>query len=178
MDKVRGWWSSYSFSGTLSYVLGTLSYVLARKLKALKEDLKVRNKQVFGDVGSKKQLLLGNLASLDENESLCGLSSVASRQRAGCKAKLERVAHLEEISWQNKSHFLWLKEGDNNTKFFHKMVNSNIISNYMERVGVVDGVEYETRNEVREKVVQFYKSLYQEEEEWRPTVDGLNFDRI
>jgi hypothetical protein len=66
---------------------------------------------------------------------VCGLSSVERRQRAGCKAKLERVAHLEEISWQNKSHFLWLKEGDNNTKFFHKMVNSNIISNYMEQVG-------------------------------------------
>jgi hypothetical protein len=80
VDKVRGWWSSYSFSGTLSYVLGTLSYVLARKLKALKEDLKVRNKQVLGDVGSKKQLLLGNLASLDENESLWSLFSRTSAE--------------------------------------------------------------------------------------------------
>jgi hypothetical protein len=73
VDKVRGWWSSYSFSGTLSYVL-------ARKLKAPKEDLKVRNKQVFGDVGSKKQLLLGNLASLDENESLWSLFSRTSAE--------------------------------------------------------------------------------------------------
>jgi hypothetical protein len=48
--------------------------VLARKLKALKEDLKVWNKQVFRDVGSKKKLLLGDLTLLDEKESLCGLS--------------------------------------------------------------------------------------------------------
>ena len=31
---------------------------------------------------------------------------------------------------------------------------------------------------MKEKVVQFYKSLYQEQETWRPTVDGLDFDMI
>jgi hypothetical protein len=47
LDKVRGWWTSYSFAGTPSYVL-------AQKLKALKGDLKVWNKEVFGDVGGSK----------------------------------------------------------------------------------------------------------------------------
>ena len=31
---------------------------------------------------------------------------------------------------------------------------------------------------MREKVVQFYTSLYQEPEVWRPKVDGLAFDSI
>ena len=44
LEKVRGWWSSYTFAGTPSFVL-------AQKLKALKGDLKVWNKEVFGDVG-------------------------------------------------------------------------------------------------------------------------------
>ncbi len=47
-NKVRAWWSNYSFDGTPSFVL-------AQKLKALKGDLKVWNKQVFGDVGVKRQ---------------------------------------------------------------------------------------------------------------------------
>ena len=84
---------------------------------------------------------------------------------------------MEEVSWRQKSHVLWLKEGDNNTKFFHQMANSHRRNNYMERVEV-DGAVYEVELEVREKVVQFYVSLYQEHEPWRPTVDGLDFDMI
>jgi hypothetical protein len=47
----------------------------------------------------------------------------------------------------------------------------------MERVEV-EGAVFEVESEVKEKVVQFYKSLYQEQETWRPTVDGLDFDMI
>ena len=41
VDRVRGWWNSYHF-------LGSPSYVLACKFKALKKDLKHWNKHVFG----------------------------------------------------------------------------------------------------------------------------------
>jgi hypothetical protein len=66
---MRGWWTSYP-------LFGTPSYVLTNKLKALKEDLKIWNKEIFGEVGSKKNLLLGELTAMDEKESLCGLSSI------------------------------------------------------------------------------------------------------
>ena len=47
----------------------------------------------------------------------------------------------------------------------------------MEKVEV-DGVGHENDSEVREKVANFYESLYQEHEDWRPMVDGLDFARI
>uniref|UniRef100_A0A2N9GN59 Reverse transcriptase domain-containing protein n=1 Tax=Fagus sylvatica TaxID=28930 RepID=A0A2N9GN59_FAGSY len=170
VNKVRGWWSSYSF-------MGTPSYVLSQKLKALKEDLKLWNKQVFGDVGLKRQQLECELQSFDEKEGTSFLTSEERVLREACKAELGKVAHLEEVSWRQKSRVLWLKEGDNNTKFFHQMANSHRRNNHMERVEV-DGSVYEVESEVREKVVQFYASLYQEQEPWRPTVDGLDFDMI
>ena len=70
---------------------------------------------------------------------------------------------MEEAFWKQKSRVLWLKEGDNNTKFFHKIANSYQRYNYMKLVEV-DGIAYEKALEVREKVVQFYESLYQEHE--------------
>ena len=170
VDKVRDWWSSYSYNGTPSFVL-------AQKLKALKGDLKDWNQQVFQDVGVRRQHLECELEALDLKESLTSLLDEERNSRDGCKLELEKVAQLEEVSWRQKSRVLWLQEGDNNTKFFHKMVNSHRHYNYMERVEV-DGVVYEDNSVIRAKVVQFYESLYQEHESWRPTVNGLDFDVI
>lgn len=43
VDKVRSWWSSYHFTGTPSFIL-------VGKPKALKQDLKKWNLEVFGNV--------------------------------------------------------------------------------------------------------------------------------
>jgi hypothetical protein len=133
VDKVRDWWSSYSYSGTPSFVL-------VQKLKALKGDLKAWNQQVFGEVGVRRQHLECELQALDLKESLASLSDEERIRREDCKIELEKVAQLEEVSWRQKSRVLWLKEGDNNTKFFHKMANSHRRYNYMERVEVDGGL--------------------------------------
>ena len=72
---------------------------------------------------------------------------------------------------------LSIKEGDNNTKFFHKMANSHRRDNHLSFLEV-DGMIYEEGAEVATQVVQFYKTLYQESEEWRPFEEGLEFDQI
>jgi hypothetical protein len=151
--------------------------VLARKLKALKEDIKRWNKQEFGDVGLKIQQVTCDLVALDLKESLGGLSPFERDQRGAYILELEKLAHLEEISWRQKSRVLWLKERDNNTKFFHQMANSNRRRNFMEKVDV-DGIVLDTDSDIRERVVQFHESLYQEKEPWRPTIEGLDFSMI
>ena len=42
----------------------------------------------------------------------------------------------------------------------------------------VNGVIYEDESEMTDQVVQFYKKLYKETEEWRPFVEGLEFNQI
>ena len=72
---------------------------------------------------------------------------------------------------------LCIKEGDKNTKFFHKVANSRKMYNYLS-ILEVDGVIYEEESEVATQVVQFYKNLYQATKEKRPFVEGLEFDQI
>jgi DNA phosphorothioation-dependent restriction protein DptG len=57
------------------------------------------------------------------------------------------------------------------------MANSNRRCNYMHKVEV-DGIVHETDKEIRDNVVSFYEELYQETENWRPSVDGLDFHSI
>ena len=42
----------------------------------------------------------------------------------------------------------------------------------------VEGIVYEADQHTRDQAVQFYDSLYQENEAWRPKFDGLPFDVI
>ena len=49
---------------------------------------------------------------------------------------IEKLTLLEEISWRQKSRVLHLKKGDANTKFFHRMTNSNRKNNGIESLMV------------------------------------------
>jgi hypothetical protein len=91
VERVQGWWAGYMFSGSPSYVL-------ANKLKALKEDLKIWNREVFGDIRYRKRRLMGEVMELDLKEGLGGLPLDEILHRDGLKSEVTRLAHLEESS--------------------------------------------------------------------------------
>ena len=70
-----------------------------------------------------------------------------------------------------------MKEGDNNTRFFHRLANFHRRANQINNIEV-DGVVYEDEMEVRSQVVHFYQVLYQEIEMRHPSMDGLDFSYI
>ena len=95
------------------------------------------------------------MLGLDAREDLLGLSLEDQTCRTQIKGEIAHVASLEEISWRQKSQFLFVKEGDKNTRFFHRIANSRRRSNHIRGIEV-DGVLYEDEEEVRSKVVHFY----------------------
>ena len=42
----------------------------------------------------------------------------------------------------------------------------------------VEGCVFEDKEDIKTQVEQFYHSLYQKSESWRPEADGLDFDAI
>ena len=100
------------------------------------------------------------------------LSKKKKCHSADLGSQVEHLLSLEEISWRQKSRMLCIKEGNNNTKFFHKMANSHRRYNHQRTLEVV-GVVFEEEPEVTNQVVRFYKNLYKESKEWRPLVEGF-----
>ena len=76
---------------------------------------------------------------LDAREDLSGLSQEDQTRRIQIKGEIAHLASLEEISWRQKSRILFVKEGDNNTRFFHRVANSHRRTNYIRGIEV-DGV--------------------------------------
>ena len=72
---------------------------------------------------------------------------------------------------------LYLKEGDNNTKFFHQMGNSHGRNNAITNLKV-DGVLTSDQKSIEDCIIQFYKNLFTEHRVYRPHPDVLNFPKI
>ena len=52
-----------------------------------------------------------------------------------------------------------MKEGDNNTQFFHRLANSHRNANQIKRIEV-DGIFYEDEPDVRSRLLLFYQGLF------------------
>ena len=154
LERVKHWWEGYSF-------LGSPSFILAQKLKALKEDLKKWNMEEFGDLAFRKKCLLAELLGLDAKEDLRGLSNEEDSRRTQVTGDIATLAALEKTFWRQKSRALYVKERDNNTRFFHRLANSHRRTNHIRSIEV-DGVLYEDGPTVQSQVVQFYQNLYKE----------------
>ncbi|XP_034697248.1 uncharacterized protein LOC117923113 [Vitis riparia] len=154
MDNIKEWWRSYNFRGKPSFVL-------AKKLQALKYDLKMWNKGTFSNVSTRKDATLEKLNYLDSLERLGYLSDEDRSSQRIARDEFSHCAILEEISWRQKSRAFWLKEEDSNTKFFHRIANASRKGNFISSL-TVKGVQLDKKEELKEGIRSYFKSLFEE----------------
>lgn len=83
----------------------------------------------------------------------------------------------EEINWGQRSRCSWLKDGDKNTKFFHRMAFARMRTNIISFL-----IEDESKLESRETIIRHIKDLFVRlytKEDWnRPHLDNLAFTAL
>ena len=169
-ELLKGWWQILKFHGSFSYIL-------AAKLKALKGILKSWNMEVFGRVEVKKKKALQRVLFWDDLEKQRELVLEEREERIMAKEEFKSWAVLEEISWRQKSRELWLKDGDKNTGYFHKMANAHRRRNCLRKISI-NGKMIENEAEIKAGLIDAFKNLISAPSEWRPSLPDLSFNEI
>ena len=94
---------------------------------------------MFGHVEVRIKKLWNDLSALENMEESWGLSAKERVEMGRIREELEKATLLEEICWRQKSRVLCVREGDRNTKIFHRIANSHRRVNSINRL-MVDGV--------------------------------------
>jgi hypothetical protein len=71
---------------------------------------------------------------------------------------------IEEETWRLKIHVIWLEEGDNNTKLFHKFVEHRKVLNTIWELEGPDGKKLKSFRDIVEGGEDHFKSIFKERE--------------
>ena len=108
----------------------------------------------------------------DELEKDRGLSLEEVEARVKAKDDFKSWALMEETSWRQKSRETWLKEGDRNTGFFHRMANAHRRRNCLTSINI-NGRKLDKEAEIKEGLVNALQNLLSDPGGWRPPLPDL-----
>ena len=120
------------------------------------------------------QARLTEIENLVQGFDIMAESGTLSQDDLARKHSL-RVEHFNilrelEVYWKQRSRIQWLKEGDLNTVFFHKMVNFRRRINNISSLNI-EGVHIDSPMIISLAIENFFKSLYN-----KPTCQGVSLN--
>ena len=113
----------------------------------------------------------------DDRENVRSLDSEEAKDRVKARAEFKSWALLEEIFWRQKLRETWLKEGDRNTGFFHRMANDHRRRNCLYNI-CINGRKLDKEEDIKEGLVDSFQNLLSDPGGWCPPLPDLNINRI
>ena len=122
--------------------------------------------------------MLTRIKELDVLEASGSWNTHLREERFTVKNKLERILIQEERVFRMKSKFTWAKEGDANTKLFHKLMNARKAKNVIKKLEVGDGIVVDKETYIVREITDFFKGLYQSEGLRNRGIEGIEWQPI
>ncbi|KAL8541409.1 hypothetical protein ACS0TY_002610 [Phlomoides rotata] len=153
------WYKSGMLQKQIGPDYGWKSFSLKKKLKLLKKDLKVWSRETFGAIQHKIDDQREIIECLDRFDEVFGLEEeeIIERNKIGAELKRNMIWNDKFIFQKAKSK--WLKEGDVNSKFFHRWINKRIKINIIE--GLFVNEEWiESKDGIRNAIFSHFRSHF------------------
>ncbi|KAK1298032.1 hypothetical protein QJS10_CPB14g01222 [Acorus calamus] len=109
-----------------------------------------------------KRAIEEELRVLEDREESIPLSKEDRLGRASLKSSWFQWLRTEEAEWRERSRETWLKEGDNITKFFHKVANMRRRINHIRAMQSGDQV-LEAQEDIEQLLVSHFTSAYKKD---------------
>ena len=93
------------------------------------------------------------------------------------QGQLWDATYTYESMLRQKARVKWLKEGDNNSTYFHRLINHRRRKNVIQGISI-DGVWVHEHCSVKNAAILYFKDRFSEECCSRPTLDGVQFSSL
>ena len=101
---------------------------------------------------------MDEISNIDAFEQEGVLSSDLSAQTVLRKGELEELILREKIHWRQKVKVKWVKDRDNNSNFFHKVVNGRRNRNFIKFLENERGLVLDNSESIIEEILLYVKS--------------------
>lgn len=92
------------------------------------------------------------MAKIDSLINNRALTEAEATMKAETFMEYEELLKKEETAWRKSSRTLWLKEGDNNTKFFNNSANAHKRSNHIDHLEI-QGESTREPGRIKEEII-------------------------
>ena len=148
------------------------------KLQRIKHLLKKWNTEVFRDLRLMEVALNNKLKGLDRLEGSGNWSVQLKEEREALKKELNEILFKKDISGRHKLKIQWAKEGDANSKLFHRLLNARKSKNFISKIELDSGEVLTREEDIVREIVCFYEKLYSYDDLVFRNFDGVEWEGI
>ena len=103
-------------------------------------------------------MILWDIGRIDISEQEENLNHDLSSERTLRRRKLKELLLKEKVQWRQKSRVKWIKEGDCNSKLFHRVANGRRNRKFIKSLVSEEGVTLSNIEIISEEMVNFLGS--------------------
>lgn len=143
-------------------IQGIKMYMLQQRLKHIKCKVKDWNKNEYGDIIKARKSMEQKLQEINQINITEGFNEERHNLTNSLQKEWDEHCFQEETFWRQKSRIQWIKEGERNTKFFHKSTTTHRAHNRITKLKDSQGIELVTHKDMEETLVHHFSDIAME----------------
>lgn len=152
IQQIEQWWKEpFGIKGTkIDWLQG--------KPKHIKAKIKIWNQEVFGNIFKEKKKIEEKLEHIHEEWIQGNINQETVNKEKILMQDWELRCQQEETLWKQKSRVQWLKEGEQNMKFFHRSTMDHRGANKILSLKDEQGTTIQTSRDIQPSYYAFQQN--------------------